>query len=225
MDWDFQEYRRLVAAFPKAGPYAKESLGFSQSRRHTCLGKAFQNYRRRTLHKLKRNQEMARFFKFWSVVSAGRAPSVQDLLWNDSNMHAFITQHVNYESIMRWRSAQVQRVLARALATQPPPPLAVRAGVAAHSLAEQVHAGRRPQPLRASAAAALGGAQRRRLRAHRDGAAPLVGCFSWRAQDDAAGDRDGAKAERGRQHNQPSVGGQDIGGEAGSPVRLRLGNP
>ena len=30
-------------------------------------------------------------------------------------MHAFITQHVNYESIMRWRRAQPGGVLARAL--------------------------------------------------------------------------------------------------------------
>ena len=30
-------------------------------------------------------------------------------------MHAFITQHVNYDSIMRWRSAQKQKVQARAL--------------------------------------------------------------------------------------------------------------
>ena len=30
-------------------------------------------------------------------------------------MQAFVTQHVNYESIMRWRRAQVQRVLPRAL--------------------------------------------------------------------------------------------------------------
>ena len=30
-------------------------------------------------------------------------------------MHAFITQHVNWESIMRWRRAQLQPVRARAL--------------------------------------------------------------------------------------------------------------
>ena len=30
-------------------------------------------------------------------------------------MHAFVTQHVNYESIMRWRREQKQHVLARAL--------------------------------------------------------------------------------------------------------------
>ena len=120
VDWDVHEYRRLVAALPEAGSDAKESLGLArQSRRHTQLGKAFQNYRRRTLHKLKRNQEMARFFKFWSAVSARRAPSLQDLLWNDSNMHAFVTQHVNYESIMRWRSAQPKRVKA----VTPPPSL------------------------------------------------------------------------------------------------------
>ena len=34
-------------------------------------------------------------------------------------MHAFITQHVNYESIMRWRSAQPKRVKA----VTPPPSL------------------------------------------------------------------------------------------------------
>ena len=30
-------------------------------------------------------------------------------------MHAFITKHVNYDSIMRWRGAQKHKVLARAL--------------------------------------------------------------------------------------------------------------
>ena len=116
VDWDVHEYRRLVAALPEARSDAKESLGLArQSRRHTQLGKAFQNYRRHTLDKLKKTQEMARFFKIWSAVSAGRTLSLPDLLWNDSNMHAFVTQHVNYESIMRWRRAQVQRVLARAL--------------------------------------------------------------------------------------------------------------
>ena len=117
-DWDVHEYRRLVAALPEASSDAKESLGLAQprqSRRHTQLGKAFQNYRRHTLDKLKKTQEMARLFKIWSAVSAGRTLSFPDLLWNDSNMHAFVTQHVNYESIMRWRRAQVQRVLARAL--------------------------------------------------------------------------------------------------------------
>ena len=116
VDWDVHEYRRLVAALPEAGSDAKESLGLArQSRRHTQLGKAFQNYRRHTLDKLNKAQEMARFFKIWSAVSAGRTRSLPDLLWNDSNMHAFVTQHVNYESIMRWRRAQVQPVLARAL--------------------------------------------------------------------------------------------------------------
>ena len=118
VDWDVHEYRRLVAALPEASSDAKESLGLAQprqSRRHTQLGKAFQNYRRHTIDKLKKTQEMARFFKIWSAVSAGRPLSLPDLLWNDSNMHAFVTQHVNYESIMRWRRAQVQRVLARAL--------------------------------------------------------------------------------------------------------------
>ena len=118
-DWDVHECRRLVAALPEAGFDAKESLGLAQpqrqSKRHTQLGKAFQNYRRHTLNKLKQNQELARLFKVWSAVSAGRTLSVPDVLWSDSNMHAFITQHVNYEGIMRWRRAQPQRVLARAL--------------------------------------------------------------------------------------------------------------
>ena len=95
---------------------AKESLGLvPRSKRHTQLGKAFQNYRRHTLDKLKKTQEMARVFKIWSAVSGGRPLSFQDLLWNDSNMHAFVTQHVDYENIMRWRRAQPQRVQARAL--------------------------------------------------------------------------------------------------------------
>ena len=116
MDWDVHEYRRLVAALPEAGFDAKESLGLAgQSRRHDKLGKAFQTYRRHTLDKLKETQDMARFFKIWSAVSAGREILLPDLLWNDSNMHAFVAQHVNYESIMRWRRAQDQRVLARAL--------------------------------------------------------------------------------------------------------------
>ena len=73
MDWDVHEYRRLVAALPEAGSDAKESLGLvRQSRRSIELGKAFQNYRRHTLDKLKKNQEMARLFKFWSAVSAGQ---------------------------------------------------------------------------------------------------------------------------------------------------------
>ena len=114
-EWDVHKYHRLLAALPEAGSDAKESLGFRQSRRHTNLGKAFQHYRRHTLDKLKKTQEMARLFKIWSAVSAGRTLSLPDLLWNDSNMHAFVTQHVNYESIMRWRRAQVQRVLPRAL--------------------------------------------------------------------------------------------------------------
>lgn len=116
VEWDVNEFRRLVAALPEAGSDAKESLGLvRQSKRHTQLGKAFQNYRRHTLDKLKKTQEMARLFKIWSAVSADRPLSLPDLLWNDSNMHAFVTQHVNYESIMRWRRAQAQRVLARAL--------------------------------------------------------------------------------------------------------------
>ena len=95
---------------------AKESLGVvPRSKRHTQLGKAFQNYRRHTLDKLKKTQEMARVFKIWPAVSANRTLSLQDLLWNDSNMHASVTQHVNYENIMRWRRAQPQRVQARAL--------------------------------------------------------------------------------------------------------------
>ena len=115
-DWDVHEYRRLVRALPEAGSDAKESLGLArQSRRHTSLGKAFQNYRRQTLDKLKKTQEIARLFKIWSAVSVRRTLSLRDLLWNDSNMHAFVTQHVNYQSIMRWRNAQQQRVLARAL--------------------------------------------------------------------------------------------------------------
>ena len=116
VDWDVNEYRRLVTDLPEAGPDAKESLGLvRQSRRQTHLGKAFQNYRRHTLDKLKKTQAVARLFKIWSAVSAGRTLSLPDLLWNDSNMHAFVTQHVNYESIMRWRREQKQRVQARAL--------------------------------------------------------------------------------------------------------------
>ena len=79
VDWDVHEYRRLVAALPEAGSDAKESLGLvRQSRRHTDLGKAFQNYRRLTLYKLKKTQEIARLFKLWSAVSAGRTPSLPD---------------------------------------------------------------------------------------------------------------------------------------------------
>ena len=119
VDWDVHEFRRLVSALPEAGSDAKESIGLDQPlrqpKRRTQLGKAFQNYRRHTLHKLKKTQELARLFKIWSAVSAGRTLSLQDVLWSDSNMHAFITQHVNYESIMRWRRAQPGGVLARAL--------------------------------------------------------------------------------------------------------------
>ena len=63
VDWDVDEYRRLVAALPEAGSDAKESLGLAKSRRHTQLGKAFQNYRRHTLNQLKKTQEVARLFK------------------------------------------------------------------------------------------------------------------------------------------------------------------
>ena len=126
-DWDVHEYHRLVAALPEAGSDAKESLGLAESRRHTQLGEAFQYYRRHTLIQLKKTQEVARVFKFWSAVSAGRTLSLPDLLWNDSNMHAFVTQHVNYESIMRCRRAQVQRgrraQVQRVLAIALPPSL------------------------------------------------------------------------------------------------------
>ena len=57
VDWDVHEFRRLVAALPEAGSDAKESIGLVRpSRRHTQLGKAFQNYRRHTLDKLKKTR-------------------------------------------------------------------------------------------------------------------------------------------------------------------------
>ena len=57
VDWDVHEYRRLVAALPEAGSDAKESLGLAKSRRHTQLGKAFQNYRRHTLNQLRKTRQ------------------------------------------------------------------------------------------------------------------------------------------------------------------------
>ena len=75
VDWDVHEYRRLVAALPEAGSDAKESLGLArQSRQHTQLGEAFQNYRH-TLDKLKKTQEMARLFKIWSAVFRSQTSS------------------------------------------------------------------------------------------------------------------------------------------------------
>ena len=72
-DWDIHAHHRLVAADPEAGADVKDSLGCAhESRRHTQLGKAFQNYRRQTLDKLKKARAVARFFKIWRAVSARR---------------------------------------------------------------------------------------------------------------------------------------------------------
>ena len=77
VDWDVNEYRRLVTDLPEAGPDAKESLGLvRQSRRQTHLGKAFQNYRRHTLDKLKKNP--------------GSGPLVQDLVGCFSWQNSFV---------------------------------------------------------------------------------------------------------------------------------------
>ena len=52
-EWDAYAASRLVANLPEAASDAAESAGqVSRSRRHTQLGKAFQNYRRHTLDKL-----------------------------------------------------------------------------------------------------------------------------------------------------------------------------
>ena len=85
------------------------------------MGKAFQNYRRTTLNRLEQARKVARLLKLWRLAaSAGRAGNnvnvaLDDIIWSDDNMMAFVMRHVNYKAMVRWRAQQEGAVKARLL--------------------------------------------------------------------------------------------------------------
>ncbi len=114
--WDARAFQQLLEEWPEAQEAAREAI--APSKRHTNLAKAFQNYRRQSLDRLRKAQFTAHAFKVWRVAASathGESPTPGELLWNEENMLAFLDTHVTFRAMVTWRMKQTTRVKARSI--------------------------------------------------------------------------------------------------------------
>ncbi len=111
--WDARVFRRISWEVLQAEKQRPQT-SVRPSKRHTNLGKSFQNFRRQTMHRLLKAQVLARWFKVWRHNATAHAPppSPEQFLWSDDNMLAFLNTYTTFQAHLAWRQAQTEQVRA-----------------------------------------------------------------------------------------------------------------